>query len=130
MMTQNMPKQASRRQIAFVDALSAGMTIQESASALGISERTARRWYADARVRAALKAVQADALADVTRRMNAGSRAALDVLSDVMNDKDQSGAVRIRAADLWLSHAFRARELLDIEERLQALEKVIHERAR
>jgi len=123
-------KKLSAREGAFVAALASGMSVIEAAKSLGVTERTARRWYAKPLVRGALKETQAAALDGASRRLSAGADEALDVLRDVMQDKSQSGAVRIRAAQAWIDTMFRARELGDIEERVRALEEAIHERAR
>jgi len=113
---------------AFVAALAAGMTQAGAAAKIGVKERTARRWFADPLVRAALKEAQGDALADAVRALNGGARTALDVLLEVMRDKSMPGGVRCRAADSWLSHAARYRELLDLEERVSELERRAAER--
>ncbi len=110
------------RQRAFVAAMVAGMTQEEAAGSIGVKARQCRRYMATPKVRLALRQAQDDALGDVTRCLNTGSNEALDVLKEVMHDKTQPGGVRIRAAQVWLETAFRARELLDFQERLAALE--------
>jgi len=115
------------RKAAFVAALTAGMTQIEAARSLGVGPRTCRRYYADPQVRAALKAAQDDGLSDIVRRLNSGSQAALAVLLGVMNDAGEPGSVRIRAAQIWLEAAFRARELLDLAARLAVLENIMKE---
>ena len=111
------------RQQVFVAVMVAGMTQEEAAQSIGVRVRTCRRYRADPRVRAAIKVAQDDALGGVTRRMNAGSNEALDVLKEVMQDKAQSGGVRIRAAQVWLETSFKVRELLDLAERVSELEQ-------
>lgn len=77
---------------------------------------------ADPKVRAALAEAQTDALGGVVRAMNAGSADALGVLRVVMHDKAHPAGVRVRAATVWLDQAFKARELVDLEQRVAILE--------
>ena len=113
----------SPRRAAFVAALVAGMTQAEAAESIGVRPRTCRRWFADPVVRAAVRQAQDDALGEVTRRMNAGSQDALRVLREVMQDGDMPPSVRVRAAQVWLDTAFRARELLELADRVAGLEQ-------
>lgn len=110
------------RQRAFVAARCTGMDAKEAASSIGLSERQARRYTATPAVRAALRSAQDESLGDVTRRMNAGSGNMLDVLEEVAQDRDMPPTVRVRAAQVWLDNAFRAREILDLAARVAALE--------
>ena len=118
----------SARQRAFVAALASGLSHADAAATVGVTKRTASRYMAEPAIRAALGQAQADALGDVTRRMNAGSSEALDVLRDVMHDAKVPPGVRVRAAHGWLEASYKARELLGIEQRLEALEVAIGER--
>lgn len=117
------PDRLTARQRAYVAAIAAGMTPLEAAAALGIGARTARRYGAEPMVRAAITAAQDDALAQVSARMNAGSNAALDVLHALMTDAAAPASVRLRAAQVWLDVAFRARELVDLVARVTDLEQ-------
>ncbi len=110
------------RQRAFVAAMVTGMSQEEAAQNIGVKARQCRRYMATPKVRLALKEAQDAALGDVTRGLNAGSYGALAVLAAVMGDRTEPGGVRIRAAQVWLEMAFRARELLDFQERLATLE--------
>jgi len=116
------------RQKAFVAAMAAGLTQAEAATTIGVLVRQCRRYMATPKVRLALKEAQDDALGDVTRRMNAGSHNALAVLEAVMNDQTLNAAVRVRAALGWLETAFKARELLDLAERVRQLEQNLEDK--
>lgn len=118
----------SARQRAFVAALVGGLSHADAAATVGVTPRTASRYLQEPAVRAALGQAQTDALRDVTRRMNAGSFEALDVLREVMHDVKVAPGVRVRAALGWLEAGYKARELLSVEERLTALEEAIGER--
>ena len=113
----------SAKQIAFVAALVTGKTQEQAATAIGISIRQARRYYALPAVQAALRAAQDEGLAEAVRIMNAGSKTALRMLVELMCDDRVAAGIRLRAAQVWLEQAFRARELLDLTQRVAALEQ-------
>lgn len=113
----------SGRRGKFVAALAEGVQLAEAARRAGCSVRTAQRWRRDPLVLSALRQAQDSQLSDVVRRMNHGSALALDVLSTLMNDRKCPASVRLRAAATWLDMAFKARELLDLVERISRLEE-------
>jgi len=116
----------SARKKAFIAAITAGMTQKEAAAAIGISLRTAGRYMADPMVRAALSEAQDAAFGQVTVRMASGSNEALTVLQAVMRDRTISPSVRVRAAQIWLEHCQRFRELNDLANRVAMLEQKIN----
>ena len=118
----------SNRQRKFVEAMASGATVTKAALFAGVAERTARRYASDPNVKQALAVAQDAALGDVVRRLNAGSHTVLGVLLKIMADKEVAAGVRVRACDVWLSHAFKARELLDLSGRIAALEVKLDER--
>ena len=113
----------SAKQIAFVAVLVQGKTQEQAATAIGISIRQARRYYALPAVQAALRAAQDEGLAEAGRIMNTGSKTALDILIKLMCDRAVASGIRLRAAQVWLEQAFRARELLDLTQRVSTLEQ-------
>ena len=113
----------SGRKARFVGLLASGLTQAEAAQELGITKRTANRYMQDPRVRHALSQAQDLALGDVCRRMSAGASNMLDVLQAVANDSTMPASVRVRAALGWLDVLFKARELLELTARVQAIEE-------
>lgn len=111
------------RQRAFVAARCTGMTAKDAAASIGLSERQAQRYANMPAVRVALREAQDESLCDVTRRMNAGAGNMLDVLDEVARDREMPPAVRVSAARAWLDTAFKARELLDLAQRVAELEQ-------
>jgi hypothetical protein len=110
------------RQRAFVTAMVAGRVPVDAGVAAGISERTVRRYMALPKVRVAIRQAQDDALGDVVRSLNAGARPILAVLLSLARDADTPAGVRVSACRAWLDVAFKARELLDLTERVNELE--------
>ena len=97
-------------------------SIRGAAKAAGISEPTARRWVKRQEILDALKELEADTLAELSRRLLTLADAASAVLAQTLTEKGVKDADRLRAVDLTWSNLFRFRELHDIEERLQILE--------
>ena len=112
----------SPRQRAFVGLLVSGKTQEQAAQTLGVEPRTCRRYYANPAVRLALKEAQDEGLAQVCRRMSAGAGAMLDVLQAVAADVAMPPSVRVAAAKTWLDVMFRAKEMLELSQRVAALE--------
>ncbi len=115
--------QLSSRERAVVAALAAGLTKKEAAATVGVRPETVSRYLRDPQVCAAIKEAQDQSLAQITRRMGAGSNTALDVLQAVMADAAMAPAVRVRAALGWLEQAWKARELSELTERVSELER-------
>ena len=113
----------SSRKRALVASLAEGRTKQEAAETVGVRPQTVSRYLRDPAVRAALKKAQDEQLDHVAQRMTRGSNRALDVIEEVMTDEAMPSSVRLRAAQGWLQHAWKALELHDLSERVAALEK-------
>ena len=113
----------SPRKRAGVAALVSGLSKQEAAATVGVRPQTVSRYMREPLFRAALAEAQDQGLGQVTRRMSAGATTALDVLHQVMKDSAMPSAVRVRAALGWLDHAWKARELNEITERIGELER-------
>lgn len=116
------PNRLTPKQRAYVAALIGGQSQMAAATVCGMSRATASRYMALESVRAALNEAQNEALGVVTRRLNAGAIAALDVLEQVMNGKKTPASVKVRCAQILLDAGFKARELLDLDSRLSELE--------
>jgi len=102
-------------------AISALLSERDNASAAkaaGVGTRTLYRWLADAQFKQALQDALNELDAQVSRRLAVAGQYSVAVLIDALTDK----RVRVRAADLLLTHRRSTRELDDFEERLAALE--------
>lgn len=108
------------RREAVLEALLVAPTIAAAAQASGLSERTVRRWMADATFVANLKAAQRRQFADGLGNLSAGLSLAVATLRAALDDA--SAGVRVRAAIALCEVALRAHDALDVEERLSRLE--------
>ncbi len=116
------------RQARAVVALLREPTAAKAARHAGVSERTLRRWLADADFQAALKAVRAEFFGSVLSRMQGGAEKALEALHAVLDDEQARHSEKVAAARVLLDHAHRAAEALDFDERLGALERTLEVR--
>ncbi len=105
-----------------ISALLAHSTVESAASAGGVSERSIYRWLRDEQFRAAFDEARRQALQDALRRLQAVAGEAVDALREIIEDKDVRPAERVSAARVALDFAMRGSELLDVQERLAALE--------
>lgn len=113
-------KSARQREQA-IAALLERPTITEAARAVGIGEKTLRRWLAEPEFQAAYR----DAREQAVRRPWDASRGSWRVRVRPLERAMACGtsSVEIRAAGIVIQEAFKGAELLDLAERVAALEK-------
>ena len=106
-----------------IEALLSEPSIRKAASAAGLGEKSIRRWlrlpefsqaYKEARQR-----VFADALAD----LRGATQDAVAALRGAI--REETGALRIKAATTVLELSIRSAETLELEARLERLERVL-----
>jgi hypothetical protein len=109
-------------QIKALTALVEGHTIVEAAALADVSRSTLQKWMTeDAAFRAAFRAVKADALDTVGRKLLRLGIKAVSVLESIL-DTSQSDAVKARTAIDSLNALYKSHEVELIEDRLKAIE--------
>jgi hypothetical protein len=103
-----------------VAALAAGTTNQEAATAAGVGERTVRRRLDDPAFRRQVSEARAALLEQAIGRMAGATTEAADTLRLLLNAESEH--VRHAAAKTLLELASKGIELLDLAERIAALE--------
>ncbi len=103
-----------------LSGLAAGKSYAQVAQEANVSERTISRRMADPAFRKRLSEVRSDALGQVVGLLSQGSAEAARTLLRLLTCGKPS--IEARAAEAILDRAFRGMELLDLEERLAALE--------
>ncbi len=112
----------SAQQIRAIGHLLCSRSLSEAAQNAQIPERRIRAWLkSDPAFRAALHDADYEAVAAISRRLVAGQMKALDTLEALMSGATHE-SVRLRAALGWLTLVIQYRELVDIMERLNAIE--------
>jgi hypothetical protein len=96
-------------------------TVAKAAAAVGITERTAYRYMAEADFSAALREARQAAVAQAVAILSGAAAAAATTLRAVAEDEGTLPAVRVTAAGMILRHALQVGEG-DIADRLAELE--------
>ena len=122
-----MSEKLSPAELSLLTTMLAGANIPRAASAVGMVERTARRWAARPHFQAELQRRTSEALATSARQLAAVMGAAVATTAAIMVDDTQPGAVRLAAARTILSERARLVDEIDIMARLGDLEKILDE---
>ena len=113
-----------------VELLAQGLSPVEVADAIGVSDRTVRRWVKRPEVAEALRELQREALHGIARRLRALAQHATDALGHVLKSEDTPPAVRVSSARAVLEFVIRLEELEKVEEleaRVAAIEEIVKE---
>lgn len=116
------------RRVRAVIALLRQPTLAKAAREAGLNERTLRRWLNDEGFRAALDATRHEVYGEVLSCMQGGAEKALEALHGVLDDDAARPSEKVAAARILLDQAHRAAEVLDLDERMSALEKALEAR--
>jgi len=111
----------STKQQKAIAALLSERTARDAAKTAGVGERTLYKWLGEPGFRGALRSAEADILDDVTRRLTAGQRLALDTLEKLIQSARHE-STKLTACVSWLNMYLKFRDMKDIEDRLTALE--------
>jgi hypothetical protein len=103
-------------------AFACGATVESAARQAGVSESTAHRRQEDPAFRRQLQAMRAELFQRTAGALTAAATEAVRTLLDLLKNS-ASPAVRLGAARAVLEIGMKAREVVDLEERLAALEE-------
>lgn len=119
------PTGLTSKQKRAISALMTSPTIAAAAKAAGCGERTLYRWLGDPVFTAELQAAERQALDATMRRLTSLSVAATSVVAHLLGDDDVPSATKARAADIVFGRMLQWREVMQLEERLAALEAAL-----
>lgn len=108
-------------QLRAIDALLTSGNIGEAAIAAGVNRRTLDRWRREDAFVAALREAEADAVAGLSRNLAGLGDGAAAALRDAL-DSGEKMSTRLRAAEIVIGNLLKLRELVELEERIGALE--------
>jgi len=111
----------SRRKEAEVAALLSERTIEEAARKVKISTRTMKLWIQDVEFMAEFRKAASRVLDTTVGRLQGVSEKAIDVLAKSLESKSEP--TRLRCADSILAKTFKAAELLDLQGRVENIER-------
>src|SRR5262245_8742563 len=115
----------SAKQQRAIEALLTEPTTRAAAQAAGVGETTIFRWLAEPAFSTAYRAARSRLLESTLTELQAASTEAVETLREVMNSPLAMPAARVSAARAVLEFSLRAREEIEIEERLRALESAV-----
>jgi hypothetical protein len=116
-------KPAQRRAIV---ALLTEKDVRAAAAVSSVSETQLRRWLELPEFKAELQAASKQAIDTAILRLSELSGQAVETLREVMTDKEASAGTRVQAANIALARLLDLRELQELEDRLQKIEKELN----
>src|SRR5215218_2251744 len=121
-MSINVRETLSAKQERAIVALIASKTLEEAAGRVGVTQRTLYRWqHEDVLFQTEYRHARRAALDSAIAGLQAGAAEAVTTLRNALDDRSVN--VRVRAALGLLEHALTAHQVLDLSERLKALEE-------
>lgn len=121
-MTDSTAEELTPQQAQALAALLSGLKVDAVARRVKVDRTTVWRWTQEPAFAAEYAAGRRAAVAQATTMLQAQAAAAVDVLVSLMNDKQLSASIRLRAAQTVYEQSVKAIELDDVVQRLEALE--------
>ena len=115
----------SRRQELAIVALLQHPTIGQAAELAGVCEKTLRRWLRQPDFRRQYREARGHLLDAAIGQLQKASGAAVAVLLSIAEDVLTPPAVRVSAARAILTTAIAGAEMIDLDERLTAIEEAL-----
>ena len=125
-MADDSPRPREARAIA---ALISQPTATAAAAAAGVGDRTLRRWMARPDFSRRLRTAQNEVLDQAFGTLRVATVEAVAALREIVGDQAGAKSARVAAARVVLDGARRAFQMEELEQRLQALERVVRERS-
>jgi hypothetical protein len=120
----------TQKQQKTIQALLENPTARAAAKAAGVGETTLYRWLGEAAFSRAYRAARNQLLEGTLTALQAASSEAVQTLRQVMQDAEAMVTARVSAARAILEFALKAKEQLETEARLSALEQQVAEQSR
>ncbi|MGF2143403.1 phage replication protein [Vagococcus fluvialis] len=116
----------NQRQEKFLKALFETDTIEKACELAGINKNTGFRYMKDELFIKEYRAIRRELMQQVTSKLQKASDEAVEVLKDVMHDKENSTpSSRVQAAKNILDVAYRSIDLDDLQEQVEILQAVV-----
>jgi hypothetical protein len=120
-----MPAKLSAKQLKAIEALLTEPSTTAAAAAAGVSPATLFRWLNDPVFDQAYKAARTRLLESTLTRLQSVSADAVQTLHTTLTDPLAQAPARVSAARAILEFSLKAREQLELQDRLAALEKAL-----
>lgn len=113
------------RQDRFLKALLQCASVDQACKEAGINRTTGYKYLKDADFMEEYRSLRRDAMQQVTAQLQKKSEEAVQVLSEVMNDKEAPHASRVTSAKNVLDVAYRSLELDDMAAEMEKIKSML-----
>lgn len=120
-------KKINANQRKAINALIAGKSRAQAATAANVGETTIYRWLGLPEFNAELRQAENQAMREAQRLLVAKIEENLTILDEIKNNSEASDNARIRAIQLELDSMLEWRNVAILEERIQGLEDAVNE---
>jgi hypothetical protein len=120
--SQDAEARLSVREIRFCDLLATGRTSCQASKAVGVTDRTGRRWRQRPEIQAAIRARLNDSMSAARAILACGAARAAKGLVDMADGSEPAEAARCSAARAVVEGASRLVEIEEIQTRLAEIE--------
>lgn len=109
-----------------LEALSTSRTLAEASQKAGVSVRSIYNWLReDPGFKDAYNMMRSESMQLVADAVSQRTLEAVEVLAEIMRDKNMPATVRVRSAGIILDRYLRLSELVDFDVRISALEEIL-----
>lgn len=116
------------KQFQFMQAMLESPTIQQAIETTNIARSTAYKYLADDNFNRELLRARADAMSQVTARLQLASEVAVDTIIKLMEDTETPPHTRLQSARTILENAYKGIELEHIIQQMEEVESYLEER--
>lgn len=115
----------NEKHVRAIEALLQEPTVTAAAKKAGVSQATLFRWLNDPQFTGAYKEARGRMLEGTLNSLQSASADAVICLREVINDTTAQVTARVSASKTVLELSFKAREILELEDRIEYLEKYL-----
>ena len=119
-----MPRKLNREHTIAASIISQGGTVQAAADEVGRHLRTVQMWRKWPEFRELVQSMVRVMDEEASRKLANHARRVIDMIIEVATDTKED-SIKIRAADLVLTHRLKYAQHLDLAERLDRLEELV-----
>lgn len=109
----------------FLLALLSNSTITEASKQVGITSQTGHQYLNEDDFKKKYAEVRRNTFNLATTQLQQSAVKAVEVLNELMTDKETPASTRVQASRAILDNAFKSYELDDLQERLEAIEETL-----
>ncbi|MBS0937354.1 hypothetical protein [Lactiplantibacillus plantarum] len=118
-------KQLTNKQTKLIEAMLTEPTFEASYRKAGVSKATALKYRREPSFKQAYHEAKRQVMEQVTTKLQEKATEAVNVLNEIMNDKEAPASSRIQSARIIIDTAYKGVELDDLAERIDELETAI-----